>query len=78
MYAKHVVKQLDILGYRKVLSFWAPHELLDSDKACRISVGREFDDRRQLETEVSEFFSSQHSEFWRKGIERLPDRWAGP
>ncbi|VDP01513.1 unnamed protein product [Heligmosomoides polygyrus] len=39
--------------------------------------GREFDDRRQLEVEVSEIFSSQPSEYWRKGIERLPERMAG-
>ncbi|VDO98255.1 unnamed protein product [Heligmosomoides polygyrus] len=37
--------------------------------------GREFADRRHLEMEDSEFFSSQPSEFCRKGIERLPGRW---
>ena len=32
------MRQLQILRYRKVLSSWVPHELRDSDKACRISI----------------------------------------
>ena len=35
---------------------------------------RESDDPHQLEMEVSVFFSSQHSQFWRRGIGRLPER----
>ena len=35
-----------------------------------------FDDQRQLEIEVSNFFDAQPPEFWQRGIEKLPDRWA--
>ncbi len=35
-----------------------------------------FDNQRQLEMKVSNFFDAQPPEFWQKGIEKLPDRWA--
>ncbi len=33
-----IINHLHDLGYRKVVSTWVPHELRDSDKACRISI----------------------------------------
>lgn len=36
---------------------------------------KKFDDQAQLEKEVTDFFNSQSSEYWARGIETLPQRW---
>nr|CDJ91034.1 Transposase domain containing protein [Haemonchus contortus] len=38
--------------------------------------GKKFDERRQVENGIDHFFSSQPPEFWKRGIEKLPERWA--
>jgi len=38
--------------------------------------GKTFVNYDDLETGVTDFFASQLLEFWTKGIEKLPSRWA--
>ena len=36
---------------------------------------RKFDNRSELETEISSFFESRPPQFWASGIKKLVDRW---
>ena len=36
---------------------------------------KKFDDLSRLKTEMTTFFDLQSPEFWRRGIEQLPDGW---
>ncbi|VDO72341.1 unnamed protein product [Heligmosomoides polygyrus] len=39
-------------------------------------AGRKFTNYDNLKSDIAEFFESQPPEFWAKGIDDLPNRWA--
>ena len=72
---RHAISRLESCASYGVVTGPCPSDVHLCQPLKHYLCEKKFDDQSQLEAEKTKFFDLQLPEFWRRGIEQLPDRW---